>query len=123
MTTIFVFGNEMYYPRGGMDDLLAIIDNTQGDKVDEVGHLRKDILEEVLQTSPISVDTYLEQVHVLSVNADGTVADSQRWREAPPPIGIAPGVEAPVPADYVRGPKTNYRLDPHQLAISPLIIR
>jgi len=123
MTTIFVFGNEMYYPFGGMNDLLAIIDNTQGDKVDQYGHLRKDILEKVLQTSPAAGNTYLEEIQVLSVNADGTVADSQRWREAPPPIGIAPGLEAPIPAEYVRGVQTNYRLDPYQSAISPLIVR
>lgn len=120
MTTIFVFANEEYYPAGGMDDLLAIIDNSQGDKVDEQGNLRKDILEKILQESPISQNRYLEHVHILSITAEGIVADIQRWREAPPPIGIAPGVEAPVPADYVRGAKTNYRLDPYQSDISPL---
>jgi hypothetical protein len=123
MATIFVFGNEVHAPLGGMDDLLAIIDNSQGDKVDEYGHLHKDILEKVLQTPPVAGNTYLEQIQILSVNADGTVAGSQCWREAPPPIGIAPGAEAPIPAEYVRGVQTNYRLDPYQSAISPLIIR
>lgn len=123
MTTIFVFGTEMYYPAGGMDDLLAVIDNSQGDKVDESGKLRKDILETILQESPISQRNYLEDIQVLTVSADGALADVQRWKEAPPLIGIAPGLEAPVPVEYVRGPKANYRLSPYQPDIAPLIIR
>lgn len=124
MNTILVFGFEEYYPWGGVNDLLAVIDNSQGGKLDEHGRLRKDILEQVLQESAKArSNQYIQHVHVLYLNPGSKVERVEKWREAPWPIGIAPGVEVPLPAHQVRGLQTNYEPDPHQELDYPILFR
>ena len=79
MSKIYVFAFEEYYPWGALNDLVGIVDNTDGDKTDETGKLRKEVLELVLAKA--SRPNYCEYVHVLHLDATGMPLRLDKLRE------------------------------------------
>jgi len=80
LSKIYVFAFEEYYPWGAMNDLIGIVDNTNGDKTDDTGKLRKEILEMALATA--SRPNLCEFVQVLHLDSTGMPTRLDKLREA-----------------------------------------
>lgn len=77
MTMIYVLGYNEDYPSGGLNDTIAIVDNSAGDKVDAEGFLSLAVLAQILNQRSNKADI----LEVLHLQANGMPGRVEHWNQ------------------------------------------
>ena len=75
MKLIYVFGSDSYYPNGGVEDLLALVDNQANNKLDADGWLLPAVLTEAMD----KVDLRPDSLQVMHLAENGAPAYIENW--------------------------------------------